>query len=216
MSMNKKNSTSSISDKVLSHQSENSIENVSNGNITLDDLRRNKPMMKLLVLAKREKIKKEWETCRKSMTVWLVSKIFSEGERGESSEEGKDFVILKEDEECSKDDYDVLKNRIDEVGIVATMAMDDIVKHWVEESNGGRDYNFLGLNDISFRPSVDDLIVHIQQMAKMSYIDYTNKKGNEGFAIDVSSDDRLVQLRRQAFLCKKESDPLSEEHVVTF
>ena len=55
-------------------------KNTSNDHVKLENIRKNKPLMKLLILAKREKIKKEWEECRKFMTYWLVNKMLSKGD----------------------------------------------------------------------------------------------------------------------------------------
>ena len=57
----------------------NNENDINSSNLKIDKLRKNKPLMKLLVLAKREKIKQEWKICRLQMTKFIIDQLLIQG-----------------------------------------------------------------------------------------------------------------------------------------
>ncbi len=94
--------------------------------IPLKYARKNKSLMKLLVLAKREKVKHEWQKTQKWMTEWIYEQL---------KYAGNDGIIVGE-----------------------------LLKQW-DISRHSENVNIIGI-----KPSVDDMLVHIDHLLKDSKI----------------------------------------------
>ena len=131
--------TNNVQTSSLNYDPTNTKNNQSSAVVKLHELRKNKPLMKLLVLAKREKIKKEWANCRQAMTIFLINYLLLHGKNYQA---GKSLP-LEEIASCW-----IENNETPEANIIPTQ--DDFLVHiehlsklqYVYEANTKCNYQF--------------------------------------------------------------------------
>jgi hypothetical protein len=137
-------------------------KNNSNDHVKLENIQKNKPLMKLLILVNREKIKKEWEECRKFMTYWLVNKMLLKGDF--NFKESISTVTPTR----SATSTIMNAGTEDDFSPARTMDMNKIIECWTSDNKNNNDNNnYSGTNSKgSIQISENDLIVHLEHLTQ--------------------------------------------------
>ena len=120
--------------------------------LKLGKIRENKALTKLLVLAKREKVKQGWDHVRNLMTLWLLAQFQFKADIDNSSEsDDSSSCTCSCSCRCSADNL-----------IEKPLKILVLLERWRNNDNGSD--NRIVYENI--RPSADDLHVHIHQLLK--------------------------------------------------
>ena len=134
--------------------------------VKLDDLRKNKPLMKLLVLAKREKIKREWMAWQSMMTQFVTDNILQHGDN---------------DKKDGKEDVESTNGRK-----IAIWKLCDSWEPYKVTSQQGKESNI--------QPSKDDFLVHVKKLVLHPIIHPFNDQRKLKFELNFIDDQEYLFL----------------------